>query len=120
KTLAISLFETILSGHHAYFDAAVMLCFFLLIGRYLDHRTRALARSAAAELSALEVPRATLLRTPSKYLAGGPGDAMSPGLAISAMAEETVPVSTLRPGDLIRIRPGGRIPADGEIVDGHS
>ena len=55
---SISLFETFHSGHHAYFDAAVMLCFFLLIGRYLDHRTRAIARSAAEELAALEVPRA--------------------------------------------------------------
>jgi P-type Cu2+ transporter len=37
-----------------------MLTFFLLAGRYLDHRTRAVARSAAEELAALEVPRATL------------------------------------------------------------
>jgi P-type Cu2+ transporter len=39
-----------------------MLTFFLLAGRYLDHRTRAVARSAAEELAALEVPRATVLR----------------------------------------------------------
>ena len=50
----ISLYETINSGVHVYFDAAVMLTFFLLIGRYLDHRTRAIARSAAQELAALE------------------------------------------------------------------
>ena len=51
----ISLFETLNGGEHAYFDAALALTFFLLIGRYLDHRSRAAARSAAAELSALEV-----------------------------------------------------------------
>lgn len=96
---AISVYETMNSGHHAYFDGVTMLCFFLLIGRYLDHRTRAIARSAAAELTALEVPRATLL-------ADG--------------AEQVVPVAMLRPGDLIRIRPGARIPADGEIVEGRS
>lgn len=96
---AISVYETTQSGHHAYFDAAVMLCFFLLIGRYLDHRTRAIARSAAAELTALEVPRAALL-------VDG--------------AEQVVPVASLRPGDLIRIRPGARVPADGEIVEGRS
>ncbi|MCT4682795.1 MAG: heavy metal translocating P-type ATPase, partial [Roseicyclus sp.] len=56
--MGTSIYETALSGHHAYFDAAVMLCFFLLGGRYLDHRTRASARSAAQELAALEVPRA--------------------------------------------------------------
>ena len=96
---AISVYETMESGHHAYFDAAAMLCFFLLIGRYLDHRTRAIARSAAAELTALEVPRATLLVEGT---------------------EQTVPVANLRPGDLIRIRPGARVPADGEIVEGRS
>jgi len=55
---SISLYETAHSGEKAYFDAAVMLSFFLLLGRYLDHRSRALARSAAEELAALEVPRA--------------------------------------------------------------
>ncbi|WCQ97984.1 heavy metal translocating P-type ATPase [Paracoccus aestuarii] len=96
---AISLFETAHSGHHAYFDAAVMLCFFLLIGRYLDHRTRAIARSAAAELTALEVPRATLL---------------------SGVVERVVPVAELRAGDMIRLRPGNRVPADGIVTDGRS
>ncbi|AUM74043.1 heavy metal translocating P-type ATPase [Paracoccus jeotgali] len=96
---SISLFETLHSGHHAYFDAAVMLCFFLLIGRYLDYRTRAVARSAAAELTALEVPRAVLLRDG---------------------AEQVVPLADLRPGDMIRIRPGARVAADGEVVTGMS
>jgi Cu2+-exporting ATPase len=38
---SISLYETMHSGEKAYFDAAVMLAFFLLLGRYLDHRSRA-------------------------------------------------------------------------------
>ncbi|QFQ87135.1 cadmium-translocating P-type ATPase [Paracoccus kondratievae] len=96
---SISVYETLNSGRHAYFDAAVMLCFFLLIGRYLDYRTRAVARSAAEELTALEVPRA---------------------FRITAAGDEPVPVSELVPGDLIRIRPGARVPADGEIIDGMS
>ena len=97
--LATSLWETTLSGEHAYFDAALALTFFLLAGRYLDHRTRAIARSAAEELTALEVPRAWLVRD----------------------GEETqVPVSGLAIGDLIRVRPGARMPVDGEIVDGTS
>lgn len=94
-----SLWETALSGHHAYFDAAIALTFFLLAGRYLDHRTRAVARSAAQELSALEVPRARVLRNG---------------------AEVELPVAELAVGDLIRVRPGGRMPVDGEIVDGTS
>jgi len=96
---SISLFETIKSGHHAYFDAAVMLCFFLLLGRYLDHRTRAVARSAAEELAALEVPRATVL-------VDG--------------AEVVRPISEVVAGDLVRVRPGGRMPVDGVVAEGAS
>ncbi|RKT28041.1 Cu2+-exporting ATPase [Roseovarius halotolerans] len=94
-----SLWETALSGAHAYFDAALALTFFLLAGRYLDHRTRAIARSAAEELTALEVPRAIRLRD---------GE------------EETVNISELAVGDLVLVRPGGRMPVDGEIVAGTS
>jgi Cu2+-exporting ATPase len=94
-----SLYETMMSGHHAYFDAAIMLCFFLLGGRYLDHRTRASARSAAQELAALEVPRA---------------------LRVTAAGEETVAAAELAVGDIVRVKPGGRIPVDGIVMEGQS
>jgi Cu2+-exporting ATPase len=96
---SISLFETWKGGHHAYFDAAVMLSFFLLAGRYLDHRTRAVARSAAEELAALEVPRATVLRDGT---------------------EAVVSITEVAVGDLVRVRPGGRMPVDGVVTDGQS
>ncbi|MES2435579.1 MAG: heavy metal translocating P-type ATPase [Pseudomonadota bacterium] len=96
---SISLFETIKSGHHAYFDAAVMLCFFLLLGRYLDHRTRAVARSAAEELAALEVPRACVLED---------------GVEVVRV------ISEVAVGDLVRVRPGGRMPVDGVVESGAS
>ncbi len=95
----LSLYETMQSGRHAYFDAALSLTFFLLAGRYLDFRTRAVARSAAQELSALEVHRAT---------------------RIEEGEERSVSVGELRPGDLIVVRPGGRMPADGIVERGES
>jgi Cu2+-exporting ATPase len=94
-----SLWETSLSGEHAYFDAAITLTFFLLAGRYLDHRTRAAARSAAEELAALEVPRVW---------------------RVTDAGEEQILMAELLVGDLIRVRPGGRMPVDGEIVEGQS
>ncbi|SDL36860.1 heavy metal translocating P-type ATPase [Aliiruegeria lutimaris] len=97
--LGTSLYETAHSGEHAYFDAAISLTFFLLAGRYLDHRTRAIARSAAEELAALEVARADRL---------------------TADGEQTVDVADLVAGDLIRVRPGGRMPVDGVITEGTS
>lgn len=95
----ISLYETVHSGEQAYFDAAVMLSFFLLLGRYLDHRSRALARSAAEELAALEVPRAIVL---------------------CEGAEVLRPISEVTAGDMVLVRPGGRMPVDGEVVTGTS
>ncbi|MDN3711773.1 hypothetical protein QWZ10_07875 [Paracoccus cavernae] len=96
---AISVYETMNSGQHAYFDGVTSLCFFLLIGRYLDNRARSVARSAAQELTALEVPRAIRIRDG---------------------AEEAVAVADLVAGDEVLVRPGGRIPADGRILRGHS
>ncbi|ANB33643.1 Cu2+-exporting ATPase [Rhodovulum sulfidophilum] len=95
----MSLYETAQHGPHAYFDAALSLTFFLLAGRYLDHRTRAVARSAAEELAALEVPRAQR-RT-------GAG-------------EETVPIAEIAVGDVVLVRPGGRVPVDGVVAEGQS
>lgn len=97
--LALSLWETQLHGHHAYFDAALSLVFFLLLGRFLDHRTRASARSAAEELAALEVPKA---------------------LRVTNGTETDVYAADLRPGDVVRVRPGGRVPVDGVVIEGES
>lgn len=95
----MSVYETMHSGEHAYFDAALSLTFFLLAGRYLDHRTRAVARSAAEELAALEVPRA--------HRVVGDG-------------EEVVSVAELVIGDVVRVTPGNRVPVDGMVETGES
>ena len=96
---AISVSETLQGGQYAWFDAAVTLTFFLLAGRYLDHRTRAAARSAAAVLTALEVPRA---------------------VRMGASGPQTVAVADLLPGDLVLVRPGARMPVDGVVTQGES
>jgi P-type Cu2+ transporter len=96
---AMSLYETMQSGEHAYFDAALSLTFFLLAGRYLDHRTRSAARSAAQELAALEVPRA---------------------LKLVDGVEVLTPVQELAIGAVILVKPGTRMPVDGIILIGES
>jgi P-type Cu2+ transporter len=59
--VVVSLFETLHSGVHAYFDSAVTLLFFLLVGRYLDHRARGHVRSAAEHLIGLGRAPATVI-----------------------------------------------------------
>ncbi len=95
----MSLFETMAGGRDAYFDAALSLTFFLLAGRYLDYRTRASARSAAQELTALEVPRA---------------------LKLVNGQEVITDVGALNKGDIVIIKPGIRVPVDGVVLSGES
>ena len=96
----MSLFETINGAEHAYFDASVTLLFFLLAGRYLDHLMRARARSAISQLVSLSADGATVITDDGSrsYLAA----------------------RDLKPGMLIAIAAGDRLPADGRIIAGAS
>ncbi|MEP5435257.1 MAG: heavy metal translocating P-type ATPase [Paracoccaceae bacterium] len=91
----MSLFETLNGGSHAYFDAALSLTFFLLIGRYMDHRTRSAARSAAKELTALEVFNAQ---------------------RVVGRDIQTVPVADLCVGDILSVPTGARVAVDGVLL----
>jgi P-type Cu2+ transporter len=97
---AMSVFDTAQGREHAYFDAAVMLLFFLLIGRVLDHETREKARGAVRGLSRL-VPRTALVLTKDG-------------------AWERVPVADIRIGSIIRVAVGDRVPVDGIVSSGRS
>src|SRR5205085_9762603 len=52
--LGMSLVETATHAHHAYFESAIMLLFFLLCGRALDHAMRRKTRAVAGNLAALK------------------------------------------------------------------
>ena len=97
---SVSLFETFRSGPHAYFDSAVTLLFFLLIGRYLDRRARGRAHQTAARLLALNAVAATVVEPDGR--------------------QHSLPPSQLRPGMTVLISPGARAPADGTVRTGTS
>ena len=98
--LSISIYEFLAHGAHTYFDAAVMLLFFLLIGRYLDHRLRLRARAAARDLLALQAVTASRI--------GVDG-------ALTSVAARDI-----APGDRLLLAPGDRVPVDGVIEEGSS
>lgn len=87
----LSLYETIHGGPEAYFDAALALAFFLLVGRYLERRARHLAHSAASDLAALETPFAYRL---------------------TSQGPEKTPIDQIRVGDALLIPAGERCPVD--------
>ncbi|WP_114393675.1 heavy metal translocating P-type ATPase [Oleisolibacter albus] len=97
---SMSLWETIQHGEHAYFDGAVMLLFFLLIGRFLDSRARGRARSAAEHLLALGRTPVTVLQADG---------------SVTLLAPSAVPV-----GMTVLVAMGERIGIDGTVAEGVS
>jgi Cu2+-exporting ATPase len=95
--LGLSVYQTVQGGMHIYFDAAVMLVFLLLVGRYLDFRLRDRARDAARHLLALQsllvrrLDEHGAVRTVSAREVG-PGDrlllASGDRLAVNAILED--------------------------------
>jgi Cu2+-exporting ATPase len=98
--VGMSLVETAHHATHAYFDSAVMLLFFLLIGRYFEQMMRRKTRSVAANIAALRAE--TALRI------------MPDG------ALRQVPIAAVSAGDRVMVRPGERVAVDGVIVAGRS
>ncbi|MEX2746000.1 cation-translocating P-type ATPase [Rhizobium mongolense] len=97
---AVSLWETMHHGEHAWFDASVSLLFFLLIGRTLDHIMREKARAAINGLAHL-APRGALLIQPDG-------------------SKRYVPLEDIAVGDEISVAAGERIPVDGVVAGGAS
>ncbi|CAA0113467.1 putative copper-importing P-type ATPase A [Starkeya nomas] len=96
--LGVSVFETLHHGEHAYFDSAVMLLFFLLTGRYLDHAMRRKTRAEAGNLAALKAMTANRVEPDGRLV--------------------TVPAAAVKPGDEVMLRAGERAPVDGVVLSG--
>ncbi|MEQ1662507.1 MAG: heavy metal translocating P-type ATPase [Thiobacillus sp.] len=97
-----SLYATF-SGHgEVYYDSVTMFVFLLLTGRFLEMNARRRAGAAVEELVKL-IPAATT-RLPH----------------YPARDEETIPVARLVVGDVVLVRPGETLPADGVVIEGDS
>jgi len=94
---ALSLYETLTHGPHAYFDGAVMLLFFLLVGRLLDSFMRDRARLGVASLLRQTAPGARILGEDGRT--------------------SWLPADRLQPGMTMLVPAGERLAADG-IVEG--
>lgn len=82
-----------------YFETAGMILTFVSVGKWLEERATRHTGQALEKLAALLPDEALLLR---------------------AGTEQTVPATSLRSGDIILVRPGERIPADGTVQSGES
>jgi Cu2+-exporting ATPase len=98
-----SVWATIVNHGHVYYDSINMFVFFLLGGRYLELLARQKALRATEELGRLAPAFADRLLV---------GD--------SNEATERVLVSALSVGDLVLVKPGTQVPADGSVVAGRT
>jgi Cu+-exporting ATPase len=87
------------SSSHVYFEVGATVTSFILVGRYLEMRAKHSAGDALRSLLALGAKYATVLRE---------------GVEVS------IPASVVREGDMIVVRPGEKIAADGVVAEGAS
>lgn len=84
---------------NVYYEAAAVIVTLILLGRLLEANARGRTSDAITQLVKLQPQTATRLHN------GQP---------------ETIAIATIQPGDLLLVRPGERIPVDGEIIEGSS
>jgi P-type Cu+ transporter len=86
-----------------FFETSSMLITFVLLGKYLESSAKGKTSEAIAKLCAMSPSTAILLEKK--------GDA-------DEYSEREIPASLIQKGDVLKILPGGRVPADGKIVHG--
>lgn len=85
--------------HLLYFDTSVVIIALILLGRYFEARARSRTSDAIRKLMGLQAKTARVMRN---------GEAVD------------IPIEQVRPGDVVVVRPGEKVPVDGEILDGRS
>lgn len=98
-TFGASAYATIFNTGEVYFESVCMFTFLLQLGKFFEYRARAKARDATSNLLKIMPISATLL------VAGEPS---------------VVSAKRLNPNDIILVKPGETIAADGQVVNGNS
>ena len=102
-SLIITLFPSLIlkpgDQPHVYFDTAVVIITLILMGRWLESKAKSKANTAIKKLMGLK-PKTALVKRAQK--------------------EIEIKIDELQKGDIVIIKPGGKIPADGKIVLGSS
>ena len=84
---------------HVYFEAAVVIIAFILLGKYLEERAKGQTSSAIRKLMGLQPKTVRVIRDGK---------------------EQTLPISEVQIGELILVRPGEKIAVDGVLTEGSS
>jgi len=95
----LGTFSIILTPEFMFYETALMLAAFLTLGRYLEARAKGRTSTAIKKLIGLQPQNA---------------------IVIQDGEEREVPIQDVKVGNLILVKPGEKIPADGKVLDGES
>ncbi|MDE1814286.1 MAG: copper-translocating P-type ATPase, partial [Thaumarchaeota archaeon] len=95
---AINTFPTP-AWHNIYFDAASVVITFIILGKYLENKTKGKASSLIRKMLELQ-PKTARIKKDGQ--------------------ETDVPIEIIKPGDVILVRPGEKIPIDSLVLEGNS
>ncbi len=95
----LGTFNIILTQQFLFYETALMLAAFLALGRYLEARAKGQTSTAIKKLIGLQAKTATVIRSGN---------------------EIEIPIEDVQMGDIVIVKPGEKIPADGEVVSGES
>ena len=95
----LGTFNIVLTPEFMFYETAVLLATFLTFGRYLEARAKGKTSEAIKKLIGLQAKTAIVLRE---------------------NAESEVPIEAVQINDMVIVKPGGKIPVDGLVVDGES
>jgi Cu+-exporting ATPase len=85
--------------HNIYFDASAIVITFIILGKYLENKTKGKASSIIKKMLELQ-PKTARIKRDGK--------------------EIEIPIEQIKPGDMMIIRPGEKIPVDSVVVEGNS
>ncbi len=85
--------------HNIYYDAAAVVITFIILGKYLENKTKGKASSIIRKMLELQPKSARIKKDGQEF---------------------EIPIELLKPGDIIVVRPGEKIPVDSVVMEGHS
>lgn len=101
----LGTFNIVLNHSFMFYETAIMLPSFLLIGRYLEARAKKKTSDSIRDLIGLQPTAATLIELDSEG---------------NILSEREVNIKEIQIGDMLLVHPGDKIPVDGEVIGGHS